>query len=48
MPFLTKEQIIELFKDFETIEFKEVKKDGFTGLGKMKYWNIFDVIAKKR
>ena len=48
MTFLTKEQIIELFKDFETIELKETKKDGFIGLGKMKYWNIFDVIAKKR
>lgn len=46
--FLTKEQVIELFKDFEIIEFKEVEKDGATGLGKMKHWHIFDVIAKKR
>lgn len=48
MTFLTKEQVIELFKDFEIIEFKEVEKDDFTGLGKMKHWHIFDVIAKKR
>lgn len=47
MTFLTKEQVIELFKDFEIIEFKEVEKDGFTGLGKMKHWHIFNVIAKK-
>ena len=40
-------QVIELFKDFEIIEFKEVEKDGTTGLGKMKHWHIFDVIAKK-
>ena len=48
MTFLTKEQVIELFKDFEIIEFKEVEKDDFTGLGKMKHWHIFNVIAKKK
>ena len=48
MTFLTKEQEIELFKDFEIIEFKEVEKDGTTGLGKMKHWHIFNVIAKKK
>ena len=47
MTFLTKEKVIELFKDFEIIEFKEVEKDDFTGLGKMKHWHIFNVIAKK-
>ena len=46
MTFLTKEQVIELFKDFEIIDFKEVEKDNFTGLGKMKHWHIFNVIAK--
>ena len=48
MTFLTKEQVIELFKDFEIIEFKEVEKDGTTVLGKMKHWHIFNVIAKKK
>ena len=48
MTFLTKEQVIELFKDFEIIEFKEVEKDGTTGLGKKKHWHIFNVIAKKK
>ena len=48
MTFLTKKQVIDLFKEFEIIEFKEVEKDDFTGLGKMKHWHIFDVIAKKR
>lgn len=47
MFFLTKEQVIELFKNFEIVEFKEVGKDSFTGLGKMKHWHIFNVIAKK-
>ena len=49
MVFLSKEQVLELFKDsFEIIEFNEVEKDGKTGLGKMKHWNIYNVIAKKK
>ena len=47
MTFLTKDQVMELFRDFEIVEFKEVEKDGLTGLGKMKHWHIFNVIAKK-
>ena len=46
---LSKEQVLELFKDsFEIIEFNEVEKDGKTGLGKMKHWHIYNVIAKKK
>ena len=37
----------ELFENFKIIEFIEVEKDDFTGLGKMKHWHIFNVIAKK-
>ena len=47
MTFLTKEQVIDLFKKFEIIEVKEVEKDAITGIGKMKHWHIFNVIAKK-
>lgn len=48
MIFLSREQVMELFEDFEIIIFKEIEKDALTGLGKMKHWHIFDVIAKKR
>ena len=49
MVFLSKEQVLELFKDsFEIIEFNEVEKDGKTELGKMKHWHIYNVIAKKK
>ena len=49
MVFLSKEQVLELFKDsFEIIEFNEVEKEGKTGLGKMKNWHIYNVIAKKK
>lgn len=48
MTFLTKDQVMELFRNFEIVEFKEVEKDGLTGLGKMKHWHIFNVIEKKK
>ena len=42
---LSREQVLDLF---EIIEFNEIEKDGKTGLGKMKYWHIYNVIAKKK
>lgn len=48
MTFLSKEQTLQLFKEFDIIHFKEIEKDGITGLGKTKYWHIFDIIAKKK
>lgn len=46
--FLTKEHVIDLFKGFEIIKFEEGEKDAITGVGEMKHWHIFDVIAKKK
>ena len=48
MVFLSKDQVIDLFNDFEIISFKEIEKDALTGLNKMKHWHIFNVIAKKK
>ncbi len=49
MVFLSKEQILNLFKDsFEIIHFNEIEKNEKTGLGKMKHWHIYDIIAKKK
>ena len=48
MTFLTKEDCLKLFDEFNIISFKEIEKDGLTGLGKIKHWHIFDIIAKKR
>lgn len=48
MVFLSKEQVLKLFEDsFEIIKFKEIEKDGKTGLGKVKHWHIYEIIAKK-
>ena len=49
MTFLSKEQTLDLFENsFEIINFNEIEKDGKTGLGKMKHWHIYNVIAKKK
>ena len=48
MAFLTEKQVKKLFKEFEIIKFKEIEKDGLTGMGKVKHWHIFNVIAKKK
>ena len=47
MVFLDKQQVLDLFKKFDIVMFKETEKDAKTGLGKMKHWHIFDVIARK-
>ena len=46
--FFTKEQVEELFNNFEIIDFKEIENDALTGIGKMKHWHFFSVIAKKK
>ena len=48
MTFFTKEQVQNLFDEFDIIKFNEVEKESLTGLGNMKYWHIFNVIAKKK
>jgi hypothetical protein len=49
MVFLSKEQVLELFmSSFEIVHFNEVERDGKTGLGKMKHWHIYNVIARKK
>lgn len=48
MVFLSKEQVLNLFKEsFEIIYFNEIEKDGQTGLGKIKHWHIYNIIAQK-
>ena len=39
-----KEEVIEINKVLNI----EIEKDGLTGLGNMKHWHIFNVIAKKK
>lgn len=46
--FMNKEEVLELFKDFDMVNFNEIERDGKTGLGKVKHWHTFEVIAKKR
>ena len=46
MTFFSKNQVCELFKNFDILNFKEVEVDKRTGLGELKHWHIFHVIAK--
>ena len=48
MVFLSKEQVLNLFNEFEILEFQETEKDGQTALGKIKHWHLFNIIAKKK
>ena len=48
MTFLSKEQVIDLFKKFEIIEFHENEDDGKTAIGIIKHWHTFDIIARKK
>ena len=46
--FLSREQVMNLFDSFDIIRFDEFENDGLTGLGEMKHWHIYNVIAKKK
>lgn len=48
MTFLSIEQVKKLFKQFEIIILNERCKEGKTGLGQIKLWHIFYVIARKK
>lgn len=47
MTFLSKGEVLDLFKNFEIISFEEKEWDGKTGLGIMKHWHTYQVVAKK-
>jgi SAM-dependent methyltransferase len=48
MTFVSKEQLENMFCDFEIIELTEEEKDGKTALGQPKHWHFFNLIARKR
>ncbi len=48
MTFVSKEQLENMFRDFETIELTEEEKDGKTALGQPKHWHFFNLIARKK
>lgn len=45
---LSENDVLGLFRNFEIIKFIEKEEDSLTGLGKMKQWHTFNIIAKKR
>ena len=45
---MNKQQVLNLFDEFEIIEFHERDEKGQTAIGKIKHWHTFSVIAVKR
>ncbi len=45
---LTKNELLDLFSNFEIIELTERDEDGQTMLGDSKHWHIYSVVAVKR
>lgn len=48
MTCLTKKQVMEYFKDFEIIYFKEKKYVKDSVKQKNKNWHVFEIYAKKK
>lgn len=46
--FLSKEDVIELFKNFDILKFEEIEKNKPTALGNIKHWHTFEIVAKKK
>ncbi|MBR2786821.1 MAG: hypothetical protein IKD76_04945 [Clostridia bacterium] len=44
---MKKEEVLKLFEGFDIVCFNEVERDGKTGLGKIKHWHTFEIIARK-
>lgn len=45
--FLSKEDVIGMFGNFEILEIQEIEKDKPTAEGKMKHWHIIEIVAQK-
>jgi hypothetical protein len=48
MIFHTKEQVLELFKEFNILYINEIEYDKNTAMGKMKHWHVIEVVAKHK
>lgn len=48
LAFQTKEEVLDLLKDTEILEFVEEEKEGSTAAGSMKHWHVFHFIARKK
>ena len=48
LTFFDKKEIKELFNNFEILKLEEEEKDSKTGLGIVKHWHTYDIIARKK
>ena len=45
--FVNEKEIKDIFKDFNIIYFNEKKYKKITAKGNMKFWHVYEIIAKK-
>ena len=48
LTFLDKKDVEKLFNKFEILKFEEEEKDARTGLGIIKHWHTYNIIARKK
>jgi SAM-dependent methyltransferase len=48
LPLVTKEKVLEIFKDFKMISFEENEYDGGTAIGPDKHWHVFEFTALRK
>ena len=48
MIFLDRKDVERLFNDFDILKFEEEEKVAKTGLGVMKHWHTYNIIARKK
>ena len=47
MVFMSREECVNLFKEFKIEKFEEIEEDNMSAVGENKHWHIFKIVAKK-
>ena len=48
LTFLDEKEVEDLFNRFEILKFEEEERDAKTGLGVIKHWHTYNIIARKK
>ena len=48
LTFLDEKEVEDLFNSFEILKFEEEEKNSKTGLGVIKHWHTYNIIARKK
>lgn len=45
---ITRQELLDLFRNFKILKLEEKEQDKKTGLGQQKHWHIYEIIARKK